>query len=67
LHCEVLAFNTAVIRLHQKFGFQVEGVLRQHHFVGNEYIDTYKLGILAHEWAVKRDEIFGKLNSSKRS
>lgn len=67
LHCEVLAFNAAVIKLHQKFGFQVEGILRQHHFVRNEYIDTYKLGILAHEWAMKRDEIFGKLNSIKRS
>jgi UDP-4-amino-4,6-dideoxy-N-acetyl-beta-L-altrosamine N-acetyltransferase len=53
LHCEVLAFNEPVIKLHQKFGFRVEGVLRQHHKVEDNFVDIYKLGILFNEWAEK--------------
>lgn len=61
MHCEVLAFNTPVIKLHQKFGFQVEGILRQHHFKDGEYIDIYRLGILESEWATKREEMLNIL------
>lgn len=50
LHCEVLSSNTAVIRLHEKFGFQVEGVLREEFFLDNKFIDIVRLGILHCEW-----------------
>ncbi|NMQ05970.1 GNAT family N-acetyltransferase [Candidatus Accumulibacter phosphatis] len=30
LCCEVLDFNTAVVRLHQRFGFIKEGFLQKH-------------------------------------
>ena len=54
LECEVLAFNEPVIALHQKFGFLVEGVLRAHHKVGEEFVDVYRLGILKDEWRTQR-------------
>lgn len=55
LCCEVLAFNDGVIRLHQKFGFHVEGILREQHKVDGEFVDIYCLGLLATEWSEKRD------------
>lgn len=63
LYCEVLAFNEAVIRLHEKFGFSVEGVFREHHKVDQAYVDIYRLGILNSEWEQKRQELADKFAS----
>lgn len=60
LYCEVLAFNAAVIKLHQKFGFQVEGVFRQQHRQDEEFVDIYRLGLLASEWDQGRDSMMQK-------
>lgn len=61
LYCEVLAFNSAVIKLHQKFGFEVEGRFREQYRREEEYIDIYRLGILASVWNAKAPEILEKL------
>lgn len=61
LHCEVLAFNTAVNRLHQKFGFSVEGVLREHHLHEDRYVDVWRLAILDREWTDARDSVLARL------
>lgn len=61
LCCEVLAFNATVIRLHEKFGFKVEGILREQHKVEDVFIDIYRLGMLAAEWSVKRGEMHSKV------
>lgn len=61
LCCEVLAFNSAVIRLHEKFNFKVEGVLRSHHLVEDKYVDVYRLGILSPEWESHRNFMCEKL------
>lgn len=66
LHCEVLAFNTPVIKLHQKFGFQEEGVFRQHHRTDDGYTDIHRLGMIAHEWACKRVEMLSKLTANQK-
>ncbi len=63
LKCEVLAFNIAVIRLHEKFGFKEEGVFRQEHLVEDTFVDIYRLGILAAEWRERRDVIAEKLRA----
>jgi UDP-4-amino-4,6-dideoxy-N-acetyl-beta-L-altrosamine N-acetyltransferase len=63
LHCEVFAFNTSVIKLHQKFGFQVEGVFREHHMVDGAFVDIYRLGILETEWSQKREEMSKKVRA----
>lgn len=62
LYCEVLAFNSAVIRLHQKFAFKVEGIFRGQHKINNDFIDIYRLGIFADEWQKHRQEMLDKLN-----
>ena len=61
LYCEVLAFNEPVIRLHEKFGMQVEGVFRQQHFAEGHYVDICRLGLLSKEWAIKRTEMQARL------
>jgi UDP-4-amino-4,6-dideoxy-N-acetyl-beta-L-altrosamine N-acetyltransferase len=61
LCCEVLAFNTPVIKLHEKFGFKVEGVLRDQYRRDGRFIDIYRLGLLANEWADARNGIISKL------
>jgi len=67
LYCEVLAFNAAVITLHRKFGFQVEGRFREHHAADGEHVDIFRLGLLAPEWAVRRQEMLGKLTRTNRT
>ena len=62
LSCEVLAFNVPVIKLHQKFGFKVEGVFRDQFRNENHFVDIYRLGILAHEWQEFRPKISSKLS-----
>lgn len=63
LYCEVLAFNTPVIRLHEKYGFQVEGIMREHHKLDDAYVDIYKLGILSPEWVNKRQFMLDRINT----
>ncbi len=66
LHCEVLAFNAPVVALHQKFGFAIEGRLREHHDLDGDYVDIIRLGILASEWAGTREEMYNKIAGRKR-
>jgi len=61
LCCEVLAFNMPVIRLHEKFGFMIEGILREQHKIDDVFVDIYRLGILSSEWAKKCDQMLNKL------
>jgi len=49
----VLAFNLPSIKLHKKFGFYQEGVLRQQHFLNEQYYDVYCFGLLKSEWLKK--------------
>jgi UDP-4-amino-4,6-dideoxy-N-acetyl-beta-L-altrosamine N-acetyltransferase len=66
LSCEVLAFNEPVIKLHQKFGFHIEGVLREHHKAEEEFVDIYKLGILNKEWSQQRHSMHAKIENFSR-
>jgi UDP-4-amino-4,6-dideoxy-N-acetyl-beta-L-altrosamine N-acetyltransferase len=61
LHCEVLAFNQPVIKLHQKFGFTVEGIFRGHHLGEDGFVDIYRLGMLASEWGGRSKDLLSKL------
>lgn len=64
LYCEVLAFNIPVIKLHQKFGFKIEGIIRQQHKVNSAFVDTYRLGILDTEWLEHRQTMLEKLRAT---
>ena len=62
----VLAFNAAVIKLHLKFGFKEEGILRAQHNHAGKYVDVCRLGILADEWQEKRQAMGIKLKKLER-
>lgn len=62
LYCEVLNFNTAVIRMHKKFGFNVEGILKEQHLYENKFIDIYQLGLLNRKWIENKDQMLEKIN-----
>ena len=47
---QVLEFNQASLRLHDRLGFRREGVLRAHHRIGERYHDVICFGILQEEW-----------------
>ena len=67
LNCEVLASNPAVIKMHQKFGFQVEGVRRQNIIKDGQRVDVVLLGITQAEWRDRRPDIeplIARLNHS---
>lgn len=61
LNCEVLVSNTQVVNLHQKCGFSQEGLFRDFHFDGEHYVDVVRLGILASEWAARREGIQARI------
>ncbi|MFI8224040.1 UDP-4-amino-4,6-dideoxy-N-acetyl-beta-L-altrosamine N-acetyltransferase [Pseudomonas sp. NPDC085632] len=54
LNCEVLAMNAAVVKMHQKFGFEIEGVRRQNVVKDGVRVDVVLLGITNAEWLDKR-------------
>lgn len=66
LSCEVLAFNTTVIKLHKKFGFIVEGVFRQHHKIEEQFVDVFRLGLLSTEWSGVRANMLAKIKKLSR-
>jgi RimJ/RimL family protein N-acetyltransferase len=47
---EVINFNPRARRVYDKVGFVPEGVLREEHRWGNQWIDVTVMSILAHEW-----------------
>lgn len=67
LNCEVLSFNAAVIKLHQKFGFLEEGVFRAHHCIEGGWADVHRLAIFSDEWDARREEMYLKLSSFFRN
>ncbi len=46
LELEVYADNEAAIRLYERFGFEVEGRLRQHAYRDGQYVDSIVMGRL---------------------
>lgn len=57
----ILAFNEAVIALHESFGFIREGVLRSAIQKNNGRLDVVLMGQLRHEWFARRDQHAAKL------
>jgi UDP-4-amino-4,6-dideoxy-N-acetyl-beta-L-altrosamine N-acetyltransferase len=57
LNCEVLETNPAVIKMHQKFGFMIEGVRRQNIIRDGQRVDVVLLGITRDEWRTRRDAL----------
>lgn len=64
LNCEVLETNPAVIKMHQKFGFSVEGIRRQNIIKDGVRIDVVLLGITAEEWRLQRPRLLPLIERS---
>lgn len=62
LWCEVLIGNEAVWKLHQKFGFRQEALLRAHVVKAGRPIDVMGLGLLAEDWPAVRPAMIERLN-----
>lgn len=67
LCCEVLDFNFPVVRFHQKHGFKLEGIKKQHYKRDDIYYDIYQLAIFKkdYEKILKSDFKFGIAKSYK--
>lgn len=61
LYCEVISFNQTVIKLHQKFGFQIEGIFKEQICVDKEFHDIYRLAIFSNIWNELSDNFKHKL------
>lgn len=57
LCCEEIAFNTGTIRMTKRFGFQVEGVLREHALKEGRFVDILCLGVLDKDWRENKDKL----------
>jgi len=57
LCCEVLTSNPGVVRMHKRFGFQEEGLLRQHVRKGGQFLDAHLLGLLRDDYLPQRDAL----------
>ena len=53
LCAQVIASNLNSLRFHHRLGFELEGVLRQQHFDGTDYVDQHCFGLLQSQW-IKR-------------
>jgi len=60
---EVFSFNSGVIKLHEKFGFSVEGKLVKHYLKKGQYEDVISIAKFASSWlhdrVVLKNRIFG--------
>ncbi|MEJ0066665.1 MAG: hypothetical protein WDM85_15670 [Caulobacteraceae bacterium] len=61
LWCEVLASNEPVWKLHETFGFTIEGRFRGHVIKEGEHVDVLGLGMLAADWREKRPAMAQRL------
>jgi UDP-4-amino-4,6-dideoxy-N-acetyl-beta-L-altrosamine N-acetyltransferase len=50
LECEVLDFNSSVIRFHLKHGFCIEGVFREGYIRNSKPYDIFRLAMLSRDW-----------------
>lgn len=51
LHCEVFAFNDMVVKIHEKFGSEIEGHHKQHIFKNGIFYDVVSMAITANKWS----------------
>jgi UDP-4-amino-4,6-dideoxy-N-acetyl-beta-L-altrosamine N-acetyltransferase len=54
LCCEVLATNDGVVRMHERYGFHVDGTLPKHVIKYGERVDVITMSLLRDEWAASR-------------
>lgn len=61
LCCEVFAFNSGVIKMHEKFGFVQEGRFAKHYLKSGQYEDIVCLAKFVSDWEVERTKLKERL------
>lgn len=61
LLCEVLAFNTSVVEMHEKFGFRRESYFRNHIIKNNIAYDVIGLALLNSDWQLIKNSLRKKI------
>jgi UDP-4-amino-4,6-dideoxy-N-acetyl-beta-L-altrosamine N-acetyltransferase len=57
LCAEVFSFNDKVVSLHGKFGFQQEGLYRQHVLKDGQYQDVVAIALFRDDWMLLREKM----------
>lgn len=57
IFCEVLELNSKVIQLHKRFGFEVEGVLKNHYIIENKGESVHILSLFRDKWNQHKDKL----------
>jgi hypothetical protein len=47
---EVLSFNEKVVKLHQKFGSEIEGIFKEHIYKNGQFFDVVRMAVLKRKW-----------------
>lgn len=66
LNCEVIGTNARVVRMHEKFGFQREGLFKAHVMIGNALDDVHRLALFADDWQAARTEKLATLTALRK-
>jgi len=62
LCCEVFTFNEKVISIHEKFGSEIEGTLKQHILKNGQFYDIVSMAITKNKWInIKSDYEYEKI------
>lgn len=66
LWCEVFEFNENVIKIHEKFGSKIEGLLKDHIKKNGEFFNVVRMAILGNEWKETKESFkYEKLEIEK--
>jgi UDP-4-amino-4,6-dideoxy-N-acetyl-beta-L-altrosamine N-acetyltransferase len=57
LWCEVFSYNTGVIKLHGKFGFNQEACYVAHRWKNNNFLDVIGLSLFRESWQTNKDKL----------
>ena len=52
IYCEVLKYNKKVIQLHRRFGFVIEGELKNHYILNNKFESVVLLALYRDNWSL---------------
>lgn len=66
VYCNTLSYNTKVINIHKKFGFSIDGILRQHYKENDKFTDIILMSILKDEFLESLNTINNLLDYYKR-
>ena len=58
---ETLETNKKLLSMHQKFGFDIEGVYKKQIYRDNTYLDVYRIALFSTKWKTIRNDLMRSL------